>query len=160
MKGALAPLACVVMACGGASQGSLEGPAPPTDNAVETVVLDPTDEEREKGGAETVTITSPEGVTAWIQSPAFFETGWTEGPEGAKPRYRVSFQGASGEVAVYWIGTTKTSPITYLCFGFCSSWWVAPARADGAFDSSRHRIIPDDEWQPLTREWYLAEQPE
>lgn len=156
MSGALA-----VFSCGGASQGNLEGPPPPPkDGEVTAVLVEPTQEEREKGGVETVTISSSEGVATWIGSPIFFESGWSEGSEGNAARYRIVFEGASGELATYWIGTTKGSPVTYLCFGFCNSWWVSPSLENGDQDATRYRVIPDKDWQPLAREWYLAEQDE
>lgn len=147
-------------ACGGggvASQAKAEGPAAPRGAPVQAVVVQPTEAERDSSGARTVRITSREGVSTWIESPAFATSGWSEGGEARSARYRVAFEGPQGEVSVYWIGTTKSSPIKYLCFGFCSDWWVAPSLEDGSPDVERFRLMSDQVWHPLAREWYLAD---
>ena len=127
------------------------------DEYVRSIVVEPTSQERAQGDEVTVTINSAEGLATWVGSPAFSDTDWTQGSEGSAPRYRIAFQGPDGELAVFWIGSITGEPKAYRCFGFCSSWWVAPSSDDGQQDKNRYRVIAEQVWQALAREWYLAE---
>jgi hypothetical protein len=129
----------------------------PVEAEVRAVIVEPTPEEEAQGGVRSVTISSDDGLSTWLGSPAFSELAWLKGDQGKHARYRVVFVSDGDARKVYFIGTTKTSRNTYRCYGFCEPWWVAPALPSGEQDFTRYRLIAEQEWQPLAREWYLAD---
>ncbi len=143
----------VTVSCGGAVSRPPASPAE-TGETVVAVVLTPTPEERDGGGKEVV-IDAAEAVEHWVRSPLFGSGGWVKNEDQSPPRYLVSFQGRSDEVARYYIGTVQGGAVEYRCFGLCAKWWVAPALPDGSQDVLRYRLMSDDAWHPLAREWYM-----
>lgn len=117
--------------------------------------MTPTDAERQGGGLEVV-IDANDAVSDWVSSVAFGPGGWEKNEDQSPPRYVVSFRGREGEVARYFVGTLKGEPLAYRCFGLCETWWAAPAQADGTQDPLRYRVLDDDVWHPLARQWYLS----
>lgn len=148
-------LGLFVWACGGASGGGPAASSPgESGETVVAVVITPTQAERDGGGSEVV-INSTAAVDDWVHSPVFGSSGWMKNEDQSAPRYLVSFQGRSGEVARYYIGTVRGESVEYRCFGLCAKWWVAPAASDGSQDILRYRLLTDDAWHPLAREWYM-----
>lgn len=140
--------------CG--ATASRESLSPPKrEQEVVAIVMTPTDAERQGGGVEVV-INASDAVRDWVSSPAFDASSWEKNENQLPPRYVVSFRGRDGEVARYYMGTLRGKPLAYRCFGLCDTWWSAPSRTDGSHDPLRYRVLGDEIWHPLARQWYLS----
>ncbi len=127
----------------------------PSAQDVDHVLLRPLAEERDAGGEE-VMMTDPVSIGHWTESVEFFPAEWEKNEQKLKARYRVSFRGEGGELAAFFLGTTKDSAIEPKCFGLCAHWWVAPALEDGTQDMMNYHVMSEDLWHPLAREWYYS----
>lgn len=146
--------------CGGASASTSPAPLeqeqqPPRQQQVVSVVITPTPPEGKVGGREVV-IDASDAVRDWVTSEAFSSTGWEKNEDASPPRYVVSFRSREGEVTRYFLGTVKGEATKYRCFGLCARWWTAPSQGDGSQDPFRYRVLSDEVWHPLARQWYLS----
>lgn len=128
------------------SSVTVTGPTPPKPEAITRVTITGVNAQPPN---ERAVVRDRHAIFMIASSSAFSQSGWSPAETRELfPLYRIELQGASGPLAVYWLGTNSHPP-RFPCYSLCSGFWVSPSLVSGEIDTSRYKGLADTVAFPL-----------